>query len=288
MKSASNFITILMVVLMFTGCTNGGCSIQPQSIRVGDADFIADKNNSQELAEKRLIEYVTERTVRITTHCQVVNTKTGKIIQKYKERGWGTGTILVSTKNYSLIQTAAHVTKVMEKTSGDLKMSCDKFFLEKRDSKNNIIKTYGKVSVYKKDIKHDIAVLMVPYNMGVSSKLADTSYIGQRIRLLGYPHLRGVSGTHLSYASGHIMTLNIGKQKTWNNTKGKARFSAVGYFGNSGGAVWNSQGQIVGIVTSMIGFRTLGGYVPQHGSIYGLDLEHIKKFYVEKQISIVE
>ena len=218
MKSASNFVVVLIAVLMFTGCTNGSCTIQPPPIRIGDADFILDKSNSRELIEKRLIEYTTKRTVRITTHCQVVNTKTGKIIKKYKEHGWGTGTILVSTKRYSLIQTAAHVTKITEKTSGDLKMTCDKFFLEKRDTKNNVIKTYGKVSVYKKDIKHDIAVLMVPYNLGVSSKLADTSYIGQRIRLLGYPSLRGVSGKHLSYASGHIMTLNMGKQKQWKNS----------------------------------------------------------------------
>ena len=78
----------------------------------------------------------------------------------------------------------------------------------------------------------------------------------------------------------------MGVQSTWKNTKDIARYSAVGYFGNSGGAVWDDNGKIVGTVTSMIGFRTLGGYVPQHGSLYGLDLNYIKKFYRENQVDL--
>ena len=288
MKKTTWSVVMLIVSLMFMGCANDGCAVQPSVVRVGDKEFSSDIKVQSEIRERKLVKYIADRTVRITTHCQVVNTKTGKTITKYKESGWGTGAVLVSTKHYSLIQTAAHVVKVVEKAKGDLKYTCDRFYLEKRDIHNNVIKTYGKVSIYKKDTKHDIAILMVPYNLGVSSRLASSSYIGQRVRLLGYPYLRGVFGKHLSYASGYVMTLNIGKQRSWKNTKGLARFSAVGYFGNSGGAVWNSNGQIVGIVTSMVGFKTPGGFVPQHGSLYGLNLKYIKNFYNEKQVKYIK
>ncbi len=261
------------------------CVIEQPSNRMGDIDF-GIKASPGEKRHKELLEYISKRTVRIVIHCQTVNKKTGKITQPYKPSGWGTGAILKSTKKYSLIQTAAHVVSDSVKENSDLKKTCNKYSIEKKDLNNKIIATYDKVAIYKKDVKHDIAVLMVPYNLKVSSKFADSTYIGQKIHLLGYPKLRSVTGKHLSYAPGYIMSLNLGNQSTWKNTKGIARYSAVGYFGNSGGAIWDDNGKIVGVVTSMIGFRTLGGYIPQHGSLYGLGLKSIKKFYRENQVDL--
>ena len=285
MKRKRNYFTSFLILLFFIGCSNNGCMIPSPSNRLGDVEFSAKRTPSEE-RKKVLLKYIAERTVRIIVQCQTIDKTTGKITQPYKPSGWGTGAVIKSTKNYSLIQTAAHVVSNTIKENSDLKKSCNKYSIEKRDLNNKVINTYDKVAIYKKNVKHDIAVLMIPYNLKVSSQFATSTYIGQRIHLLGYPKLRGVSGKHLSYAPGYIMTLNMGVQSTWKGTKDIARYSAVGYFGNSGGAVWDSNGKIVGVVTSMVGFRTLGGYVPQHGSLYGLDLKYIKKFYKDNQVDL--
>ena len=275
MENKRPYLIAFLAMLFFIGCSN----------RIGDTDFMA-RALPTESRHRELIQYIADRTVRIVVHCQIVDKKTGKVEQPYKPSGWGTGAILKSTKKYSLIQTAAHVVSDSVRENSDYKRTCNKYTLEKRDLSNKVIAEYDKVSVYRKNITHDIAVLMVPYNLKVSSKFAAGTYVGQKIHLLGYPKLRGVDGKHISYAPGYIMTLNMGVQSTWKNTKDIARYSAVGYFGNSGGAVWDDNGKIVGTVTSMIGFRTLGGYVPQHGSLYGLDLNYIKKFYRENQVDL--
>ncbi len=285
MKNKRHYLISVLILFFLVGCSNNGCAMQPSVSRIGDVDLNANEVLKVQ-RKKKFLKYIAARTVRIIIQCQVLNTKTNKITKPYKSKGWGTGTILVSTDNYSYIQTAAHVVTNSEKINGDLKETCDKYLLERRGLDNKVIKVYGKVAIYKKDTKQDIAVLIVPYSLNVSSKFAKTSYIGQRVHLLGYPSLRGVSGTHLSYASGYIMTLNMGKQKNWKSSKGIARSSAVGYFGNSGGAIWTNSGKIVGMVTSLVGFRTFGGFIPQHGSLYGLDLKHIKEFYKVKQVDL--
>lgn len=269
-------------LVLFLSLISFSCVVHPEIERTGDVEF----KSSAAKKEKNLVEYISKRTVRVIKQCKVIDVKTKKVLKSYKPYSWGTGAIVLSTKNYSLVQTAAHVTDGYESENSDTKVFCDKFTLEKRDVHNKITHTYDKAVLYKKNVKDDISVLVVPENLGVSSQFASEMYVGQRVRLLGYPHLRAVKGVHLSYSTGYIMSANLGKQQAWKGSKGAVRYSAPGYFGNSGGAVWTSDGKIVGIVTSLVGFRTFGGYIPQNGCLYGLDLKRIKEFYKEKEIKI--
>lgn len=263
------------------------CVVQNGYNRPGDLEFKSQWAVKQEKEERLLLEYIAKRTVRVISSCKIVNTKTGKVAQKYKESGWGTGAVIISKNNYSLIQTAFHVVDHTDTVKGGYKKSCDKFVLERRDLSNKITGIYDKVTIYKKNKTLDIAVLIVPYDLGVSSSFSDKMYIGQKIRLLGYPYLRGVSGKHLSYADGKILTINMGKQPTWKDVTDITRYSTIGYFGNSGGAVWTSEGKIVGIITSMTGFRTmLGSFIPQSGCLYGLGLNGIRNFYKQSGVEI--
>lgn len=282
-------LTILMVVMttLFVGCNGSGCAVQPGATRTGDTAFDGSHGKAEEV-EKRLTKYISKRVVRVVRLCQVRNMKTGMIKEDYKEKGWGTGAIVVSTKHYSLIQTAAHVAETSEKTSGDLIRSCDKFLIEQRDLNNKVVATYGKVGILARDETRDIGVLRVPYDLGVSSRLATNVYIGQRVRILAYPWLRGIDKAHLSYSSGHIGTLNIPRKHSLRKSPNQMRIDAFGYLGTSGGAVWTSDGKLVGIVTHLTGWKPfLQDIIPQNGCLYGPTVEALRNFYKMKGIKEV-
>lgn len=283
------FLTVAMMVMLslFIGCNGYGCAIQPAAVRNGDSSFNGGHGKTEEV-EKRLVEYISKRVVRVVMQCQVLDVESGKIVQEYKEAGWGTGAIIVSTDNYTLIQTAAHVIELKTTTSGDKVRTCDRFIIEQRDLNNKVIATYGNVGIVAKDDTRDIGVVRIPYNLGVSSKLADSVYIGQRIRILAYPWLRGIQKAHLSYASGYIATINLGRKNSLRKSPNQMRIDAFGFMGSSGGAVWTSDGKLVGIVTMLTGWRTFGGYIPQHSCLYGPSVEALKNFYREKGIKIVK
>lgn len=283
------FLTVAMMVMLslFIGCNGYGCAIQPAAVRNGDSSFNGGHGKTEEV-EKRLVEYISKRVVRVVVQCQVLDVESGKIVQEYKEAGWGTGAIIVSTDNYTLIQTAAHVIELKTTTSGDKVRTCDRFIIEQRDLNNKVIATYGNVGIVAKDDTRDIGVVRIPYNLGVSSKLADSVYIGQRIRILAYPWLRGIQKAHLSYASGYIATINLGRKNSLRKSPNQMRIDAFGFMGSSGGAVWTSDGKLVGIVTMLTGWRTFGGYIPQHSCLYGPSVEALKNFYREKGIKIVK
>jgi hypothetical protein len=240
-----------------------------------------------EKLEKGLIDYITKRTVRIAVNCKVVDNTTRKVVEKYKENGWGTGTILVSTKDYSLIQTALHITAKKNKKVTEGTRICDKLYIEQVNTENRSISMYkGKVEILKINKKIDVAILKVFKNYRVSTPIAKDTYLGQGVRVLGYQWLRGVKSYHLSYEKGYIATHNIGLKNV--KIKGALRIGVAGYFGNSGGAVWNQQGELVGIITSLIGFGTLGGYVPQQNCLYGPGIEALRPFYKRhKDLSII-
>ena len=284
MKHTST-VMMMVVFALFVGCNGYGCSMQPP-IRNGDTSFNAD-GNSKEEAEKKLINYISKRVVRVVILCQIVNIETGVIIQKYKETGWGTGAIVVSTDKYSLIQTAAHVIDTSTTTKGNLQKTCDKFSIEQRDVNNKIINTYDKVGILTSDATRDIGVLRIPYNLSVSSRLANSIYLGQRVRVIGYPFLRGIKKSQLSYSNGHVATINIERENSINKSPNQMRIDLFGYMGSSGGAVWTSDGRLVGTVTMLTGWRTFGGYIPQHSCLYGPSVVALKNFYREKGITEV-
>lgn len=278
-------IVMMVVFMFFVGCNGYGCSMQPP-VRNGDISFNANSGSTEEV-EKKLIDYIAKRVVRVVLLCQVVNIETGDIVQKYKEAGWGTGAIVVSTDKYSLIQTAAHVIETKTTLTGNLQKTCDRFSIEQRDVNNKIINTYDKVGILTSDATRDIGVLRVPYNLGVSSRLANSVLLGQSVRVLSYPSLRGIKNPQLSYSNGHIATINMGRENSLNKSPNQMRIDLFGYMGSSGGAVWTSDGKLVGTVTMLVGWRTFGGYIPQHSCLYGPSVVALKNFYKEKGITEV-
>lgn len=238
--------------------------------------------SKQEKAEKRLTKYIVNRTVRVITYCKVVNLDTGKVVKKEKEYGWGTGAILVSARNYSYIQTANHVVDIKKTIQKDNRIRICRFGIERRDVYNRVKDLYkGGINVVAVDKNKDIAVLKIPHNFGVNSKIAATSHIGQDVKLIGFPALRGIKKAHLSYGSGKIATLNMGTKNSLRKMKYQMRIGIGGYFGNSGGAVWNNKGELVGVATLITGFRTLGGFVPQQDCLYGPGVRALREFYLK-------
>jgi len=273
-KFSYYLLSCLAMVVLLVNC-NSCVEVSSGNVRYGFERY-TNFYSSPEKAEKALIDHIAKRTVRVIARCMVINTATNTVTIPYKDVGWGTGTIMSSVGDHSIVQTAYHVVMDNDLVSGDLKRVCDRFAIEQRDTNNIVISTFrGKIEVVASDKESDLAALKVYTNFGVSSAVARVSYLGQSIRIIGYPFLRGVKGVHLSYEKGHISTINMGYKPS-----AQIRVGASGYFGNSGGAVWNQQGELVGTVNSMVGFRTLGGFVPQPNCLYGAGVHALRAFYV--------
>jgi len=182
-----------------------------------------------EQAEQALVAHITKRTVRVVIQCIIYDTRTNEVYKKKYDAGGGTGAIVYSSKNYSLVQTAEHVVNRNDAKSGHYIRKCTGFKIIRKDVNNTITDTVeGKVKILAVDKKYDIAMIQVFYNFGVQSKIAKKTYLGQSVRVIGYPANRYVRGSHLSYERGYIATKNMGTTNV--------RYGTAGYFGNSGGS----------------------------------------------------
>jgi S1-C subfamily serine protease len=276
MRTVSFSALAAVLIFLSLGC-NGGCT-NGSNDRLGYKKFYGYHFINNESVEKDLIKHIAKRTVRITVSCKVVGPN-NIVFDNYREVGWGSGAIVFSSKRYSLIQTANHVVS-NNSSFFVVRRICDKFTIERRNVNNQLISTYrDKVDIYATDRANDIAILKVYKNFGVSSAIAKEIHIGQSIRTLGYPHLRGIKKSHLSYSKGYIATINMGKYSNLNNAPYQMRVAVSGYFGSSGGAIWNLHGEIIGIVTMLTGFPHEYGYIPQQDSIYGPTADALRSFY---------
>lgn len=276
MRTVSFSALTAVLIFLSLGC-NGGCTNGANN-RLGYKRFYGYHFINNESVEKDLIKHISRRTVRISVSCKIVGPN-NIVFDDYKDSGWGSGAIVYSSKNYSLIQTANHV---VSNNASLLVVHriCDRFTIEQRNINNQIIYTYkGKVDIYATDRANDIAVLKVYKNFGVSSAIARSTHLGQSIRTFGYPHLRGIKKSHLSYSRGYIATISMGKDNNLNNAPTQMRVAVSGYFGSSGGAIWNIHGEIVGIVTMLTGFPHEYGYIPQQDCIYGPTSDGLRSFY---------
>jgi S1-C subfamily serine protease len=278
-------LSLSFMLLTLIGCN--ACFNIPYG-KYGNNSFNGNQFQKSEEAEQRLLEYISHRTVRIAVMCKITNTA-GELIKGYHSKGWGTGAIVSSLREYSYIQTANHVVSQEIETSENLIRTCDKFEIERRDITNTITYTYrGKVQIVAKDTVNDIAVLKVFENMKISSTIAKDISLGESIRLLGYPYLRAIEEQHLSYSKGYIATLNMGKKNSILNADNQMRIATFGYLGNSGGAVWNTKGEIVGIVTLITGFPQFSGeIIPQNDCVYGPSYKDLIKLYENNNLNIV-
>jgi S1-C subfamily serine protease len=275
---------LLLFCVAAAGCSSDSC--------VTSGGPFSRKTNKRidfnEKLEQNLLRYINARTVRIVALGKILDEK-GTLIKDYKPIWHGTGTILHSSKKYSLVQTAYHVVEKLtriKKVSGlNYVVIVDRLRLEKRDINNKIVKVYNfKVHEVVYDKPEDLAVVKVPVNLGVCSKLAKTTWLGQNIRILGYPGLLGVSKPQLSYSKGYIGTTNIDKKHTSLDSKYSFRLGTFGFFGSSGAAVWNLKGEVVGVVNALAGNRVFGLFIPQQDGLYGKRVNILRKFYLKNKV----
>jgi len=219
--------------------------------------------------QKALFKYITKRTVRVViykaTYLKKLKQTTGRTYA-----GWGTGSILNYKNGYSYIMTAEHVAPLMKKSIDENREVRYYYVLEYRNHKNKVIKYIRGAKIVATNAKIDISILKVKYNFKVRSVLAKRLYLGERVSIVGYPFLRGVKGAQLSYSHANVSTLLYFKKSPTEASPLLARWGGAAYFGNSGGAVWNYKGEIVGVVTMITRFKTfLGTYIPQQDCAYG-------------------
>jgi S1-C subfamily serine protease len=272
MKKIISFLAIFCAI--FVGCN--ACLFEKNKTKYGLKIY---NNPVSEVPEKGLIEHITKRTVRILTQCKIVSLFLGITIKPYETRGYGTGIILVSTENHSLIQTAQHViAKQTKNLSGGKKLVCDKIAVERRDKNNKILSVYSdQIEVVASKKAFDLAVIKIFENFGVSTVIADSLYLGQSIRVAGYPALQVVKSANLSYEIGQISTYNISKNKIMYDL---VRIGAAGYFGNSGSGVWDQKGRLVSMVSALSGFRNIfGEIIPRQNCMWGPGVKALKLFY---------
>lgn len=199
------------------------------------AGFLLVPQPSQASVGQSYLSYVQDRTVLVT-----------KVCKDKSKSGSGTGTIVDGDK----VLTAEHVV--------DDREDCQIFVRREKE------KSYLAL-VVKEDSKVDLALLVVSKNYGLSTEVAPAR-LGEEIVVIGYPAQLLDWGTpYLSALFGNVSTRNI-------KTKGRCvdRISAAIYYGNSGGAVFNSVGQIVGVVIS--------GHLDTQGYFYMATGEDIQRF----------
>lgn len=169
------------------------------------------------------LSYVKDRTVLIVREC----------LDDTKE-GWGSGFIYKGNQ----VITAAHVIDDAEGCSFKVSREGEKVYSGR---------------VIKQNDKADLALMVVNHNYNVTVEFAE-SVLGEDIVAVGYP-VQPFDGDnqYLSILYGNISTKNIPA-----GDKIVDRISALIFFGNSGGPVFNSLGQVVGMSDLM--HRNLAGY----------------------------
>lgn len=144
--------------------------------------------------------------------------------------GWGSGFILNSFEDFSLIMTAAHVAE----NKVELLVSY----------KNQ---TYP-ATVVQLDEEMDLALIKVDANLNQRSLLAD-GYLGEEITCIGWPVVD-------AYDREQRLSVSKGVISTYRFKEHLNRVTAEIFFGSSGGACFNENKEVVGMPIQV---RLLGG-----------------------------
>ena len=219
-----------------------------------------------EKAPQNRAKFMEPRTVRIIVEGREVREK---FRGKWKELGWGTGTILYSSDEFSLVQTANHVL-FDPKKRGLINVEI-RFILEKRNLANEIVELYWGAEIAERFVEIDLGLLRIDENLGVHTHLAKKTTIGDPIYTLGYPYVPGMSAPTISYAHGYIASRGIYIPEYGNTI----RTVAFQDRGASGSAFYNWRGEIVGIVS--MGYGKYG--IPYYGAFYGTYAEEMREAY---------
>ncbi len=169
--------------------------------------------------------------------------------------GSGSGVIISTTLNgTSKILTAGHLLPAPECT----------LTVVTRDGKEYPTK------VIKVDQDVDLMLLDVDAALGTFTPVAAYSYLGQPVTVVGFPaQLADGMDTHLTVSRGWMET-DLGDL---------TRVSADIYFGNSGGAGFSDDNQVIGIVSCLYGFDIDGiGTVPVPAQFFLVSTKTINEF----------
>lgn len=172
-----------------------------------------------QLDERQLVEYAVDRTVQVRVKCGG------------EKMGRGSGVIVRTAPGQSHVITAYHV------IDGGLEDGCSLHIVNRAD------RWFG-ASLYRGDKGKDLAVLTVGVNLGVYAPIATRSYIGETVVAVGYPAIPvDRNEARLSVSRGVLATYGVLDRYT--------RFTAQAYYGSSGGPIFNTRGEIVGIMLAL-------------------------------------
>jgi S1-C subfamily serine protease len=200
-------------------------------------------------ANQRLMSHIKERTVLISVDC---TPKEGVVIlgtsnpKRYGD-GWGTGIIVRSTKDRSYLFTAAHVIE-FDDTKNAKHFDCVINIQRAEDAGTDDNKMVA--TLVAKSTGRDVAVLRVPVDMGINTALEVAPFTGENVWAAGFPVQKMSRRTKvLSITKGTLATLNVpARKKKFGHYH---RVTSQIYFGNSGGGIWNKQGKLLAVVSSM-------------------------------------
>lgn len=173
----------------------------------------------------------------------------------------GSGTIIWNKKNdYLMVITAAHVVESMKEKKIPVHITF---------SYSSAIKP---MRVVKVRTNKDLALLM-----GNSKEISDGPYvriatsrpnIGDDVWAIGSP-----LGTKYTTTKGNLS--NFEKEEY----KSVYRFTAPIFFGNSGGGLFNSDGELIGVVYGVLYIRlNIFSVLVVPGGYYAVSLEEVRKF----------
>lgn len=164
----------------------------------------------------------------------------------YTKGGSGSGTVIKVNKTGTFILTAAHVIYINKIVLDGENLI--KELKKAKEIKIKIKKKSYKASIVKIDIELDVAVLQINKILKVKPvAIADKCpTIGDTVWMIGNPN-------------GTVGLINKGILSAIK--KDKLLISTAGYYGNSGGMVLNVEGELIGVLRSVI-IAEIGGFFP--------------------------
>lgn len=280
------YLVLVGAILLFSGCS-GGCNVQPGNTAtyVPKPQPFDNTMSKSDMQRAKLIKYISKRTVRVVCRRTLIDTTTNAILSKHQKCGWGTGTIIRSEKSGSYILTAEHVVNGRQSIYSFLGFKYIYYYLiEMRDLQNNVKHLHGGSLIVMRDKARDIAVLKIPKDLKIQSSVSHNVVLGQEAHVMGYPWLVNIKGSHLSYTHGYVGTMYMGNDKK-KKARDHDRMDMDVYMGNSGSAVWDNSGRIIGMVNWVTGMRFSNRYfLPQPKQTYGCSARGILKSLKESKL----
>lgn len=215
-----------------------------------------DTRQTKRQQDKEFLKYISDRTSFIHVDCTPKD-DAAKMLKDLGVKnpsgigdGWGSGIIVRSKENASYIFTAAHVVVFSDKKMAK-HFTCVINVQRSEDAGTSNRKYVA--TIVTEDSNRDIAVLRVEADLGVNTILAAERILGEDIWAAGFPvqKLRP-NVKRLSVTKGVLSTLNVPSSSSPHRDGNYDRVSSQIYFGNSGGGIWNQEGELVAVVNLMI------------------------------------